>query len=505
MSKPPNVLFILSEHHHPSFLGCTGNPITRTPNLDRLAAEGTRFDYTYCASPLCVPARAALFSGRYNHETGVWCNATPWDGTSGGWSFYLRDCGIHIASFGKLDFKPDCDHGINDERLAKHRTSLDIHSLFREQSVIPRYADVEIIRAPRRRTDYPNPSKDDNILAESIRWLRRERPTDRPWLLNVNFFKVHPPWASPPDPWDYYQPKVKLDALSPKYRQPSEDLHPYVRKFSHHQCADYVQPDDIRRAHIGFHSFCEMLDGQIGELIGTLEDLGILDDTMIVYSTDHGSNVHAHRCYNIMSLYEDVARVPLIIRHPGSPKGQIDRTPTHHHDIFPTICEALGLPLSEQFRGKSLFNAVANGDTTPRRRFVLCQMHANAWPAAGFAVSDGHKKYVECVSERPMLFNLDEDPDEMHDLVVERPDNPEVAKTIARMSARLRQLLSPDGVDAQAKADQAQLRRELTQSGRLQTEMGRRGYEPNPERLIPRRDVLDRLGIEALGGCEPGN
>ena len=239
-----NVLLIVSEHHNSEFLGCYGNPISQTPNIDRLAAEGTRFEYTYCASPLCVPARGALFSGLYPHETGVWCNATPWNG-HGGWARHLRDQGVHIVTVGKLDFQPDCDHGISEEILPRHRNSLDIHSLYREREIIPRFQNLKWIRASRRREDYPETTPDTETLDRSVRWLREDRPTDRPWVLNVNFLKVHPVWAPPPQEWDRFDPLVKLDQLPEKYFQDPQTLHPYFRAFRHLECGDYVQADDI--------------------------------------------------------------------------------------------------------------------------------------------------------------------------------------------------------------------------------------------------------------------
>ena len=432
LSKPLNVLFIVSEHHNPAFLGHAGHPWVRTPSLDRLAAEGTRFDYTYCGSPACVPARGTLWSGRHCFETGVWCNAAPWDGESGGWSFYLQGKGVHVATIGKLDFKPGVDHGMNQELLPMHRDSLDIHSLYRRQPIIPRYADIHFIRGPRRRADYDRARSDADVVEQAVGWLRQECPRRQPWLLNVNFLKAHPVWAPPPGIWDYYDPQVCLEDLPARYRQPLKQMHPYFRTFAEHQCTRYTQPDDIRRAHVGFCSFVDILDSQVGTLLQTLDEMNLLDTTMVVYSSDHGAAVHAHGCWGILNLWEDTARVPLIIRYPGGPRGHVDRSPTHHLDVFPTICEAMGLDVPPDFRGHSLLEAVTRQEPRPRREFTMCEIHANGWPGSSFAVSDAHVKYVECVGEHPALFHLDSDPEELHGLVVERPDDPAVRDAIDR-------------------------------------------------------------------------
>ena len=107
-----NVVFILSDQHNPFFSGCYGNSITRTPAIDSIAERGVRFENAYCASPLCVPTRGAMFTGRYVHEVGTWDNALAWTGAPSGWSHHFRDSGVGLTTVGKLDFKPDVDHGI---------------------------------------------------------------------------------------------------------------------------------------------------------------------------------------------------------------------------------------------------------------------------------------------------------------------------------------------------------------------------------------------------------
>jgi choline-sulfatase len=318
---------------------------------------------------------------------------------------------------------------------------------------------------------------------------------DRPWLLNVNFLKAHPVWAPPPEVWDYYDPKVRLEDLPAKYSQPLEQMHPYFRTFAEHQCARHTQPDDIRRAHVGFCSFVDILDRQVGTLLEALEQTGQLDTTLVVYSTDHGAAIHAHGCWGILNIWEDTARVPLIIRYPGGTKGHVDRNPTHHHDVFPTICEAMGLSTTPDFRGHSLIPAVTTGNQAPRRQFSVCEIHANGWPGSSFAVSDGRMKHVECVGERPALFDLQADPEELHDLIVERPQDPAVLSAVERARQHLCELCSPAAVDVRAKQDQANLRSQLQQTSQLQKELTRRGYEPFPDRLVPRSDILERLGV----------
>ena len=137
----PNFVLIMTDSQGAQVVGCYGDSShrahMRTPRIDALADRGTRFHRAYTTSPVCTPARAALFTGRYVFENGCWDNVTAWDGRMRGWSHYFRENGVCLVTVGKLDFAPGCDHGIELELLASHRASKDIHSLFRRDTSCP--------------------------------------------------------------------------------------------------------------------------------------------------------------------------------------------------------------------------------------------------------------------------------------------------------------------------------------------------------------------------------
>lgn len=485
-----NVVFIFSDQHNPVFSGCYGNRITRTPNIDSIAERGVRFENAYCCSPLCVPTRAAMFTGRYVHETGVWDNAGGWNGTPRGWSHYFQDNGALLTTVGKLDFLAGHDHGIEDERLASHRNSFDIHAVFREQEIVPRYSKWRQMQATGPGDDKSEPSGDDLVEREAIRWLGEDRPKDRPWILNVNFLNPHPGWRPPRKIWDYYDRRVRLEDLDEKYFEDPAKLHPYHRAFARHQCGDIASREDIRRGHVGYHGACEVVDGNVGRVLHALEELGILQETLVIYSSDHGETCRAHASWGKMVMYEDSIRIPLVIMGPGVEAGVVEQSCVSQLDLFPTICQAVELDRPEQFRGISLWGQLQGRADAPRNEFAISEYHANGFPGGTFAVRAGPYKYVECVGERPMLFDLDGDPQELHDLIVEKPNDAEVRAVVRRLRTMLCQICSPEAVDARAKSDQRALRARLQESGRLVEEMYKRGYERNPERLITRKEVM---------------
>ena len=485
-----NVVFILSDRHTPAFSGCYGNPITRTPHIDRLAESGTRFESATCNSPVCVPTRAAMITGRYIHEIGTWCNAFPYTGVPQGWGHYFAEQDVAFTTIGKLDFQPGVDHGIADERLPSYRKSLDVLTLFRDQEIQTRHSFLNGFCETGPADSLRHYAGDIRVAEESARWIAEDRPKDRPWVLGVNFSQLHRPWKPTRDLWDYYDARIKLEDLDERYSEDVSRLHPFHRAFAHHTGGERITPEEQRRGLVGYHAACEILDRNIGAVLQSLRRAGLLDETLVVYSADHAGNCGEHRSIDHGSLYEDSIRVPLIVSGPGIPEGHVEPTPVSSLDILPTVCETVGLEHPEHLRGTSLLGMLRGEENAPRPAFALCEYHANGFPGSGFALRSGRYKYIECPGERPMLFNLEEDPLEMHDLALERPDDPDVRNTVRRLRKTLCGICSPEAVGARAKADQRALRERLAKSGQLFDELWKRGYERNAERLIPRREFI---------------
>ncbi len=482
-----NVVYIVCDRHNAEFAGCYGNSTIRTPNIDSLAERGVRFESVYCVSPLCAASRAAMMSGRYAHEIGSWDNAFAYTGIPRGWGHYFQEEGVRLTTVGKLDFHPRADHGVEEERMGMHRESLDILSLFREEEIQPRYMYLHRLRAAGPASG--RPTKDTQVAEEAVRWIREDRPTDRSWVLVINFNGIHR-WTPPKELWDYYHALIRLEDLDERYTEDLNRLHPYQRIYTRHCCGDLMTLEEVRRGLVGYHGMCEAMDRDVGRVLRGLEDTGLLEETLVVYASDHGGSCGAHRNLDYADMYESSIRVPLIVAGPGVRPGGVERTPVSTLDIFPTLCEAARAELPMHMRGTSLWGLVRGTTDAPRPAFALSEYHGAGFPASIFAVRSEMHKYVECVGERPMLFDLEVDPLEMHDLVLERPEDPEVAMTIRRLRRMLCEICSPEAVDARAKADQRRLREELKVSGRLVEEMWRRGYERNSDRLVPRPEEL---------------
>ena len=462
-----NIVYIMTDRHNPEFSGCYGNPITRTPHIDALSKRGTRFDRAYCPSPLCAPSRAAMMAGRYVHEISAWDNAFPYSGVPRGWGHYFAENGVKLTTIGKLDFQPGSDMGVEDIRLAKIRDSLDIHSLFEEGRVQPRYQHLYRLRDAGPASGNGEHENDGQVTEEAVQWLMNERPQDRPWILIVNIKQPHPGWNPPQDLWDYYDPLVRFEDLDERYTEPVSQLHPFHQAFVRYTCSDLVTHEELRRGLVGYHGICEMADRNVGRVLQAIDIEGLWDTTMVAYASDHGGSMGAHHNSGMGSMYEDSIRVPMIVAGPGITSGEVESTPVSHFDLFQTFSEALKLSAPTHMRGVSLLKSLRGDDSAVLPDFALSEFHGPGLPGSAFALHSGSHKYVECVGERPMLFDLAQDPLEMQDLA----ENPGAAQKLAQLRQMLYQVCCPEAIDRRAKADKQALRARLAKSGRLVEEM----------------------------------
>ena len=484
-----NVLFIQSDQHARQFTGCYGD-IVRTPHIDWIAQDGVRFDRASCCSPICAPTRASLFAGRPVHELGVWDNASAYDGRPEGWPHYLRDKGIPLTTIGRLDFRRGADHGIDDMRLEAMRDSDDVIALFRQQPTVQRracyyeYFDI----CPRRPGSAPdeveNEASDTAITEEAVKWLRRERPAGRPWVLYVGYALPHPKWHPEKELFDRYLKDAP--ALGAKYLQPIEDLHPFDQRNAVYTCAyENEGPHEIAIMHAAYRAVIEEFDRQVGQVLQTLRDEKLVEDTLIIYASDHGESARAHGNVGKSSMYEESVGIPLVIRGPGLKAGTHATSVVSHLDLFPTIAEALGLGPPGFSRGRSLLPLARGAKDPDPQRPGLIEYHASNAPSGVFAIRQGPWKFIEYLGERPALYNLDDDPDEMHDLVLHEPGETSTKQQVERMRHVLHSICDPERVDAQAKRDQGRRKAELLRAGTLAHEVYQRGYERNTEALIP--------------------
>lgn len=463
--KPANLLIICSDEHARSALGCYGNRIVRTPNLDRLAAGGVRFTNAYTPSPACVPARASMATGRYVHEIGTWSSAEPYRGSPTGWGHRVMSQGRRVVSIGKLHYRSTEDaNGFEPEILPMHVLDGIGWTLgLQRTQPLPAYD------APIEFADDVGPGEsaytryDRNVLAAALNWLREDgtQGDGIPWVLFVSFVAPHYPLRAPQPFFDLYADTELGEPLHPHSVQRNE--HPVLRGLADFYDYDRHFSDDTRRiARQAYYGLCSFLDDNIGRLIDALEDNRLSSNTRVLYLTDHGEMLGDHGFWTKCVMYENSVAVPMILSGPGVPKGIKTDTPVSLIDVGATVLEALGIPTAEKGAGPgiSLFTSIDSPDPD---RVIFSEFHDGGAITGVFMVRWDRWNYVHYVGYPPQLFNIEDDPTEGEDLGRD-PTYAEIRKTCV---AKLRAIVDPDQASAQAFTDQKARLAELKAAGLL--------------------------------------
>ncbi len=449
MTARPNLVLIMSDEHNRACAGCYGHPFVRTPNLDRLARQGTRFTDAYCNSPICVPSRAAFATGQYVHRTGHWDNAFPYTGTPESWHHRLRDAGGEVVSIGKLHFRGGDDNGFSEEILPLHVVDGvgDLKGLLRRPMAAKKGNEQMAKGAGRGDSEY---SRYDRAICDAVKdWLRARQADGTPFALFVSFVMPHFPLVAPGPFYDLYE-DMDLATLRHGLDAPAPD-HPALAQLRGYMAYDDHFDDERRAVALrAYYGMVSAIDAMVGEILEVLEETGQGGDTFVAYTSDHGDNLGNRGLWGKSVMYEDSAGVPVILRGPGVPEGHVCRTPVSLMDMHPTALDLWGLPPDAALPGASLVQ-LANAPDAPERP-VFAEYHAAGAPTGMFMYREGRFKLVEYPGERPQLFDLAEDPGERRDLAAD----PSAQDALARLRAGLARICDIEEVPARASADQAE-------------------------------------------------
>lgn len=455
MIRPTNLLFLCSDEHQRAVTGCYGNALVRTPNLDALAARGTRFSNAYCNAPLCVPSRASIATGRYGHEVHSWCNGSGYTGAiAPSWGHRLSDQGHHVTTIGKLHYRSAEDPtGFPDQRIAMHLHGGvgDVRGLLRERMpVVPGHRE-HVSHAGPGESDYLH--YDQSIAKQAVHWLKEESlEYDKPWVLLVSFLYPHYPLVAPPELCRLYPPEAMPMPIL--YRQEQWPRHPALDLFRRLRSFDHPYTDDeLRRAISTYYAMVTFMDQQVGAVLDALATSGQAERTRVLYTTDHGEHLGDHGLWWKRGLYDSAAAVPLIMSGPDVPEGRVVTDNVSLVDLFPTIVETVGLkpaPADSSQRGRSLYGTI-EGQTENRN--IFAEYHGAGSAAGSYMLRSPRYKYVYYCDGPPQLFDMEKDPHEIGDLAAD----PDYAVILGEHERALRKICDPDEVDRQAKADQRRL------------------------------------------------
>ena len=449
MSKM-NVLFLFSDEHRRDALGCYGHSLVRTPNLDKLAANGTRFSNAYTSSPICVPARASMAAGEYVYKTRCWSNAQAYQGEPKSWGHRLQAQGHRVDSIGKLHYRgKEFDNGFDNEILPLYiQNGVGwIKGLLRDhESVLDcsGYAK-DIGPGENSYTAY-----DLGVTREACNWLANTRNTtaDKPWALFVSWLRPHYPLTCPTDFYNLYP----LDSLdNARFTDPSQlPEHPVLKTIRHNFDYDRYFTEETRQiARASYYGLCSFLDYQVGRVMAALEASGQAQNTLIIYTSDHGDHNGDRGLWTKMTLYDESAAVPMIIAGPGVPENKVVSTLASLVDIYPTILSAVGAGDDAKKRPGIALQTLANSDDFERP--ILSEYHDGGSPTGMFMLRNKRWKYNYYPGYAPELFDMQGDPDELTNLAASEAH----ADILLDCHRQMLTLVDPEAANKLAFADQA--------------------------------------------------
>jgi len=420
---PPNILVIMADEHNAGVLGCYGNSIVRTPNLDQLASRGVLFEGCYCNSPLCVPSRLSFTSGKYVSRVSAWNNDQRLPADTPSLPRILNARGYESFLCGKMHYDATCRYGfteiggnMNTSHMTGYGGRRDPDDLKSAQKLSSRLEQAEAGDKSR------NFTHDHAVTAGTVEFLKNRKPGDKPFFLLAGYISPHFPLIVPQKYVDHYKDKVPMPVI------PENFLDTLPLNYRHLRVGfrvDNVPPDVVKRARELYYGLVEWTDEQIGQVLSTLEASGLASNTIVIYTADHGENLGEHGMWWKNCLYNSAARVPLIVSWPARwPGGQRRTEACSLVDVVQTIAELGGAKTPADWNGDSMVTWLDQPKTVWKDRAVT-EYYAHII-ASGYAmIRSGQYKYVYHTApdaKHPAqreLYDLKADPGEFHNLAAE--------------------------------------------------------------------------------------
>ncbi len=416
--RPPNVLYVMSDMQRAYSMGCYGDTNARTPNLDALAREGLRLDAAISTTPVCCPYRANLMSGQYAHHHGMMSNNSEFKPTVKCLAESFRDRGYATGYVGKW-------------HLGGGKKSSDPTYGFPPPNTP--YGIYHFERDPAPTTDI------------ALRFIDEKSRTGAPWMLFVSWIWPHTPYQGPGELRQHFS-RISLPPNVPPGAP---------REFAAASLPDY-------------YGMIEALDGEMARLLAGLAKAGVADDTIVVYTSDHGDMIGSQGYKAKRWPYEESARVPFLMRYPRRlPAGRVMADPFGTPDVYPTLAGLAGVPAPAGLDGVD-FSAFFTGQAAqPPRDYVYLEMAYAFVPWPGWrAIRTRDRMYARTVDQPWLLFDLAKDPWEMNNLVAD----PSQQDQVKGMDARLSRLMTEAGDSWTLKATSGDLANWLPGAGKQKSQ-----------------------------------
>jgi len=417
--KKPNILFIMSDDHAAHAISCYGSQVNQTPQLDRLASEGMRFDNCFCTNGICAPSRASILTGKYNHLNGMLDNKLEFDGSQQTLPKLLKPAGYQTAMIGKWHLKSE-------------PTGFDYYKVVPDQG---KYFDPLF----RVKGSWPDTIEEkgyvtDIITDEAIRFMQAANP-EKPFLLMCHHKAPHRPWMPDPKHWEQFkdreipEPPTLFDNYAGKTEAVKNAEMTLERHMHPMDTGGLTAPENLsgqdlvrwRYQHYmrNYLACIASIDDNIGRILDFLKTSGLEENTIVVYTSDQGFFLGDHGWFDKRFMYEESLRMPLIIRYPGVVrKGQVNEDMVLNVDFAPTFLDFANVAIPEDIQGES-FRKILCGRTSKNWRHSA-YYHYYEYPAwhmvdAHYGIRTNRYKLVHYYgyTDEWEFFDLQEDPREM--------------------------------------------------------------------------------------------
>ena len=436
----------MTDQQRADTIGALNAPWMRTPNLDRLATEGTAFTECFVNSPVCVGARASLFTGKYPHGCQVFSNFQPWQPT---WVNLLADSGYHCVNIGKMHINPYDAPGGFHQRLIVENKDRPLFLEERDRAIYDEWDKALRARKLLKPSRYNRYATDpagykealgafswhldedmhpDNFIGDTVCWWIGDRKNSDPLFLQIGFPGPHPPYDPTPDALQAYSsvdipvPFVSESEIrsQPKAQQTLRDN---MIEFNFDSIAwrRNVSSEDLLRLRRHYAANVSMIDYQVGRILNALDARGYLDNAIVIFTSDHADALGDHGHIQKWTMYDTVVRVPLVFWSKNLPiKSFINSDLVQLFDVAPTILEVAGLEIPQDFEARSLWGAMSDSGNYQARDAVYSELardHIQTGSEFILMRRDKRWKIVLYLDDHEgELYDLEADPGETNNL-----------------------------------------------------------------------------------------
>ncbi|KAG7490676.1 arylsulfatase K [Solea senegalensis] len=452
----PNIVMVMSDAFDGRLTFDPGSKVVQLPFINYLRQLGSTFLNAYTNSPICCPSRAAMWSGQFVHLTESWNNFKCLDANASTWMDLLQANGYRTKMMGKLDFTSG-SHSVSNRVEAWTR---DVGFLLRQEGrpltqLVGNMSTVRIMR------------KDWKNTEEAVQWIHKTAASaHQPFALYLGLNLPHPYKTESLGPTaggstfltsPYWLSKVSPDLITVPKWLPMVAMHPvdYYSTFTKN-CSGAFTEDEVRSIRAFYYAMCAEADAMLGQVISSLRETGLLNNTVVIFTSDHGELAMEHRQFYKMSMFEGSSHVPLLVMGPGLMSGRRVDQLVSLVDLYPTVLDVAGISSVVDLSGHSLLPLLSKSGALPKRQrpdWVLSEYHGCNVNASTYMLRSGKWKYIaysDGLTVPPQLFDLSLDKEELYNVVLKYPavkeyldnllrsivDYPQVSATVHRYNKR---------------------------------------------------------------------